>query len=142
MIWPPSKAISIRTRSALATGHHLRENTVHGVRVDKCDLEAEQARSWLVVDEVGSGIRQLRKRRTEVADLVRDVVHPGPAAGEEPAHGRVIAERFEQLDPSGADHERGRTHALLLDGGAMLDLGTEQAPVRRHGGVEIIDRDA
>src|SRR4051812_1503332 len=100
MIWPPSKAISMRTRSS-ANADDLREHAVHGVGMDERDLEPEQPAPWRVVDQLRSLGRELVDSRADVVDLVGDVVHAGPALGEELAHRRVVAERGEQLDPVG-----------------------------------------
>ena len=40
MIWPPSKATSIRTRSVSDNCNHLREYAVDGIRMDEGNLEA------------------------------------------------------------------------------------------------------
>src|SRR5215471_6563886 len=74
MICPPSNATSMRTRSALARGNHLRENTVDGIRMDECDLEPEQALARRLVDESGAGVGELGQGRAKVADFVGDVV--------------------------------------------------------------------
>ena len=77
-----------------------------------------------------------------VLDLVGDVVHPGAAFGQELAHRRFLAERREQLDPPGADQQRGRLDALVVDLGAVLDLGAEEALVGLDRLVEVVDGDA
>src|SRR5918999_3077376 len=76
MVWPPSKAISIRTCSFSATRDHLREHAVNGVRVDKCDFQAEEALPWLGVDQLRPLLREPLERGSDVADLIGDVVHP------------------------------------------------------------------
>src|SRR5919106_62145 len=69
MIWPPSNAISIRMRSLLLTGDHLREDAVDGVWVDERDLEAEQSRPRRVVDQVGAEEARIgRERLVEILD--------------------------------------------------------------------------
>src|SRR5438067_8488967 len=142
MIWPPSKPISTTTRSALAIGDQLREDAIEGVRMQERDLEAEEALSRPVVDELDTLFLQLVERALYISDLVRDVVHPGPALGEELADGRVLAQRREQLDPSFSDAQRRRLDALLRNRLAMLDARAEDALVRRHRLVEVGDRDA
>jgi hypothetical protein len=114
---------------------------VHRVRVDERDLETEEAGARPVVDQLRAGVGQLRERCVEIADLVRDVVHPRSAARKKAADRGVVAEGLEELDAAGADLQRGRPDSLLLDRGAMLDLGAEQTAVRRHSGVEIVDGD-
>src|SRR6266576_3599751 len=142
MIWPPSKAISIRTRSLLASGDHLRENAVHGVGMDERDLEAEQAFTRRVVDQVGSGALEFREGCPHVGDLVRDVMHPRAALRQEPPDRSVLAGWLEQLYPPLADAHRGRTHALLVDRGLVLDLGAKQPRIRGERLVEVIDGNA
>src|SRR5438552_4909718 len=100
MIWPPSKATSMRTRPASSgTRHDLGEHAVDGVRVEERDLKAEHAAARLVVDQLGALLGQLGERRVDVRDLVGDVVHTGAAAGEELADRRALAGRREGLDP-------------------------------------------
>jgi hypothetical protein len=140
MIWPPSNAISIRTRSGSATYNHLRENAVDGIRVDECHLEAEKARARPLVDQVRAGARKLSQRRVEIAHLVGHVVHPRPSLCEEAADGCVLAERLEQLDATVADANRRCTNSLSFDRRAVLDLRTEQPLVRSEGRVEVLDR--
>src|SRR5688500_14271143 len=121
---PPSNASSMRTESGSSTnGHHLCEDAVDGVRMDESDLEAEEALPRLLVDQVGACGGEAAELRVDVVDLVRDVMHTRPAAGEELADGSLLPERRKQLDPAGADEHGRRLDALLLDVGAMLELG-------------------
>src|SRR5690349_22706542 len=126
MIWPPSKPISIRTRSS-AMRHHLREDAVHGVGMDERDLQAEHALPRLLVDQLRPLLHQPGERGADVADLVGDVVHAGSAVGEELAHGRVLAERREQLDSALADADGSRLDPLVRHSLAMLETRAEQA---------------
>lgn len=142
MIWPPSNAISILTRSALASRNHLRENTVDGIRMDERDLEPEQPCARRLVDQVGAGVGKLCQRGTKVGHLVGDVVHPRAALGQEAPNRGVLAERLEQLDPAAADPDRGRPDALVVDRRAVLHLRPEQPLVRRQRLVEIADGDS
>src|SRR5437879_979478 len=106
-ICPPSKPTSIRTRS-LATGHHLRENTVNRFRMHERDREPEHPAARLRVDQLGTGRREICEGGTDVVHLVGDMVHSRAALREKPAHGRVVTERREQLDPSLTNaHRRG-----------------------------------
>lgn len=113
-----------------------------GIRMDERDLEPEQARARRLVDQVGAGIGELRERRTEVAHLVRHVVHAGPALRQEPADRRVLGERLEQLDAAAADAERRRPDALVPHRRPVLDLRAEEPLVRAQGLVEVDDRNA
>ena len=60
MIWPPSKASSMRTDSLgfTANGHHLGEDAVDGVGMDEGDLEPEEPRARLRVDQLGACRRE------------------------------------------------------------------------------------
>src|SRR3989337_2541417 len=128
---PPSNASSIRTESgSSANGHHLCEDAMDGVGMDECDLEAEEALPRLLVDQVGACGGEAIELGVDIVDLVCDVMHPRPAAGEELADGRLLAERRQQLHPAGADEHGRRLDALLLDVGAVLELGAEQPRVR------------
>src|SRR5437867_3919043 len=98
MIWPPAKPISMRTVVS-GIGHQLAEYAAERVRVEERDLEAEQARTRLVVDELRPVRSEGFELGPQVVDLERDVVHPRAAPREEPSDGRVVAERPEQLDP-------------------------------------------
>ena len=60
-------------------------------------------------------------------------MHARAALREEAADGRVLAERFQQLDASLADAERRRAHTLLVDRRLMLDLGAEKPFVGLEG---------
>src|SRR5262245_64658062 len=125
MIWPPSKPSSMRTRSS-ANADDLREDAVDGVRVDEGDLEAEEPTARARVDQLGPFGGELIEGGADVVDLERDVVHPGAPLREELADRRVLAERGQQLDPVGADAQRRRLDALLLERLAVLELGSEE----------------
>ena len=56
-----------------------------GVGMDERDLEAEEPRAWNLVDQLCTGLGELGESHADVVDLVRDVVHSGPAAREEPS---------------------------------------------------------
>src|SRR5512146_339252 len=92
-IWPPAKPISIRTRSSATHTHHLGEDPVHGVGMDKGNLEAEHASPRRVVDQLCPFLGEVRERRADVVDLVRDVMHPRASLVEEPADRSVLVER-------------------------------------------------
>src|SRR5581483_8812585 len=140
--WPPSKPISTRTRSPLLIRHHLRENTVDRVGMHERDLETEHAAPRLGVDQLGARVGELREGGTDVLDLVRDVVHTGPAPCEEPADGRVLAESREQLHPVAADPHRGGLDALLVDALPVLEPAAEEPLVGGHRVVEVVHGDA
>src|ERR1043166_6368662 len=126
--WPPSKPISIRTCSAM--GHHLREDAVDGIGVNERDLQAEEPRVRLRVDELGAIALQRLERRPDVRNLEGDVVHPGPAGVQEAPHRGVVLEGGEELDAAATDEDRRRLDALLGDSRPMLELGAEEARVR------------
>lgn len=109
--------------------------------MDEGDFEAEEPRSRLRIDQICTGTRELGQRRTEVAYLVRDVMHAGAALRQEPAHRRVLAERLEELDPSRPDAKRRCTNTLILNRRTVFHLGAEETLVRRERRIEILDRD-
>ena len=110
--------------------------------MDERDLEAEQALARRLVDEIGARNLEFCERRTHIAHLVRDMVHPRPAPGEEPPDGSVVAGRLEQLDTAGPDPNRGRAHTLSVHGGLMLHLGAKQPRVRGERLVQVVDGNA
>lgn len=107
--------------------------------MDECHLEAEQAVPRRRVDELGAPRRELSERLAHVVHLVGDVVHPGPALGEELADRRIRGERREQLDPRIADPQRHRLDPLLLDARTVLEHAPEETLVRPDGLVEVGD---
>ena len=105
------------------------------------DLQAEHAAPGLGVDQLGAVPLEVAQDDANVLDLVGDVVHAGPSAGEELADRRLVPERGEQLDPAPTNPDGGGLDALLLDERAMLEPATEETLVRRHSLVEVEDRD-
>ena len=110
--------------------------------MDERDLEAEQPFAGRGVDQVGSRDLKFCERRTHIAHLVRDMVHPRPAPRQEPPDGSVVAGRLEQLDTAGPDPNRGRAHTLSVHGGLMLHLGAKQPRVRGERLVQVVDGNA
>jgi len=108
--------------------------------MDEGDLEAEQAWTRRVVDEVRTGIDELGERGPDVVHLVGDVMHSRPSLREETPDRRLGSERLEQLDATVADPNRGGTNPLVWDGRAVFDLGAEQLLVGRERRIEILDR--
>ncbi len=74
-----------------------------------------------LVDQPKTAPAQAIQLRGAVAHLVGDVVQAGAAGGEELAHGRVVAERHEQLDMALAHLDEHRLDALLGHDLAVLD---------------------
>src|SRR6186997_1727786 len=145
MICPPSKASSMRIESS-DRAHHLGQDAVHGVGMDERNLEPEEPVPRFVVDQLDTLAREVGERRADVFDLVRDVMHAGPAVRQETADGRVVAGRCEQLDAVRADEDGGGLDALLLHALAVLDRRAEQLRVRGdrlveigHGEAEMMD---
>src|SRR5438034_2238384 len=141
MIWPPSKATSIRTRSSAATDD-LREDAMDGVGVDERDLEPEESSPRPVVDQLSALGGQLVQSFAHIRDLVRDVVHPRPALRKEFPHGRLLPERGEQLDAILAHPQRSRLDTLVQDRLTVLEARAEEPLVGGNCLVEIGDRNA
>jgi hypothetical protein len=57
------------------------------------DLEAEHAVPRAFVDQLDALLGKVSERGLDVSDLVGDVMHAFAALREEPADGRVVAER-------------------------------------------------
>ena len=108
--------------------------------MDESDLEAEHAATRRRVDQLRTGLREMRESGRKVIDLVGDVVHSRPALREEPADRRVLVERAQELEPTGADADRRGLDALLLDTRALLEPCAEQPLVCIERAVQIIDR--
>ena len=115
---------------------------MNGVGMDECDLEAEKPAAGRLVHELGTGGQELAKRLCNVARLERDVMHAGPALGEEAPDRRVPARGREQLDPALADMQRCGFDSLLGEEVAELEASAEQPLVGSDRLVEIAHRDA
>jgi hypothetical protein len=110
--------------------------------MDERDLEPEHALPRRLVDQLGALVRKLREGGADVVHQVRDVVHSRASSSEEPADGRVLAERAEQLEPALADPDGSCFHALLLDSRAALEPRPEEALIGLQRAVEILDGEA
>jgi len=115
---------------------------VDRVRVDEGDLEPEETLVWFLVDQLDALLGEAFQLTSKIAHRVRDVMHAGPAGGEELADRRLLAKRGKELDAAVADAHRRRFDTLLGDRVAMLHLGAEQAPIRVERIVEILDGDS
>src|SRR6185437_3607024 len=141
-ISPPSNPISTRDTSAAievsSILHVLDQDPGDAPGMDERHLEPEQPRARLRVDQLGAGRSGLVQRGADVRHEVGDVVHPGAAVGEEPAHRRVVPQRPQELDPAVADPHRNGLHALRRDRLAMLDHTAEEPRVHIHRGREVV----
>ncbi len=106
------------------------------------DLHAEETGARDVVDHVHTLSRQVGESTWQIVDGVGDVVHPGAAPGEEPAHRSVLSQWREQLDAALTQPNGRRLDALRLERVTALDLGSEQPPVRVDRLVEVLDGDS
>ena len=109
------------------------------IRVNERHFEPEEPAVRLLVDQLHTLLGEIDELTLQVGDLVRDVVHAGPALGEKLAHVRLVAERRDELDPALANTHRRRLDALRLDHGAALEVGAEHPPVRLDRLVEVLD---
>jgi len=106
------------------------------------DPEAVQASPRLLVDQPVAGSGQSGELGPHVIDLECHVMQPWAAALHEPADGRVGRRSLQQLDAIGADAQRGRLDALLLEALAMFEDGAEQPLVAPDRLVEVRNGDA
>jgi hypothetical protein len=106
------------------------------------DLEAEHAVPRAFVDQLDALLGKVSERGLDVGDLVGDVMHAFAALREEPADGRVVAERGEQLDAAFPHPQGGSLDALILDPLAVLEPSSEEALVRGHRSVQVGNGDA
>ena len=93
-----------------------------------------------LVDQLHAGLLERAQRRLDVCHLVGDVVQPGALSGEEPADGRVGAQRREQLDVVLADVQQHRLDALLGDDLAVGDRQLEAVAVELERRLELLAR--
>ena len=107
--------------------------------MDEGDLEAEHAAPRSLVDQLGTRVREIDEGGADIADLVRNVVHPGAALREEAADGRVLAQGAQQLEAALADADGCRLDTLLVHARTMLEPRTEEALVGVERAVEILD---
>src|SRR5918999_630855 len=66
-------------------------------------------------------------------------MHARPPFGEEAADGRVLGESRKQLEPVAPDAEIDGLDSLVVEPTAKLDLGAEEAAVRRDRRLEVVD---
>ncbi len=106
------------------------------------DLQAEQTRTWDVVDHMHALSSEVGEPLRQVVDRVGDVMHPGTALGQELAHRRFFTKGREQLDAALAQTHGNRLYALRRERVATLDLAAEQPLVRVYRLIEVLDGDA
>ncbi len=110
--------------------------------MDECDFEAEQTAVRCFVDQLRTLDLELPEGSQHVVDLVREMVHAGPAPGEEATHRRVVGKRRHELDSSGSHQQGGGLDPLVGHGVPMLDDPTQQGAVGLDRSVEVGDREA
>src|SRR3954454_20933304 len=94
---PPKKPIVTFSFSAMSGLHDLGEHAAGGGGVQERDARAADAGPRLLVDQAQARGAQALELVIDVGCLVRDVVEPRALLGQDLAHGRVLAERREQL---------------------------------------------
>ena len=140
MIGPPAKATSMRTDSGdSGNGDNLRENAVNGVGMDKGNLQTEETATGSGVDQLCSCCCEVGQSRSDVVDLVRNVVHARASLGKKASYRSIVAGRGEQLDPALAERDRRRLDALVGQNLAMLERAAEEYGVRLDGFGEVGD---
>src|SRR5919202_2060386 len=136
MRWAMSGSVSFRRLDDLC------QYAARRPRVHEGDTRVANAPPRRLVDELQAAVAERVEGRLDVADAVRDVVQPGPAAREEAADGAVGRERPQKLHVAFADVEQHRLDALLLDHLAVRELHAVRLLVQRDRGVEVVDGDA
>src|SRR6476619_3815973 len=144
MMRPPSNPISTRD-SAMPVPfvcwlHEFHQHAVHAVRVDERNAQPEQAHARLLVDQLGAGGGGIGQGLLDIIDAQRHVVHAGAAVQQELADRGVVTQRPQQLDAALAPQPRGRLHALIGHGFAVLEHTPQQLLVVGDGEVEVVDR--
>ncbi len=104
------------------------------------DPVAEEPGARALVDQLGAAGAEKLEHGVDVVNRVGDVVHAGPAPGDELRDRRLGVLRLEQLDPRVADEHVGGAEALALV--AAFELRAEEPLVGRDRLVEVLDREA
>ena len=114
---------------------------MHGVGVDKGDLQAEEAGRG--AGSISSAPAAVNSSSATPASSTSygDVVHARPPLGEEAADRRVRAGRGEQFEPARADEDRGGLDPLVGDAVAVLERSAERGLCVARALVEVGDRD-
>jgi hypothetical protein len=109
--------------------------------MDERHLKAEEAGAGRLVDQTRAGLPQPLQLGSDVGNLERNMVQTRATACKEAPDRRVGPERRQKLDPARAGMQGRGIDSLVLEASAMLELGTEQPPVRLDRGVEVGDCD-
>src|SRR5919197_1798318 len=120
----------------------LGEDAARGGGVQERDARAAYAGARRLVDQPQAALAQRRQGGLDVGDLVGDVVQARAALGQESPHGRVAAQRAQQLDVVLADVEQHGLDALLVDHLAMCERHAVVALVQRDRRFEVLDGDS
>src|SRR4029079_19684805 len=107
--------------------------------MDERDIVAVEPGSRLRVDHVDPRRSPLAYSCGDVGDLVRDVVHPRAAFGEEAPDGGVLRKGAHELDPARPHAQVRSLDALVLHASAQLELSADEALARADGLVELLD---
>lgn len=104
--------------------HELQQNTARATRVDESHPVSVASGACRAIDQLHPGLVQLPQRRLDVGHAVGHVMQPRSAPLEEPTHGRVGAQRLQQLQLAVARSQETQLHALRLDSLAPGTRGT------------------
>ena len=107
--------------------------------MDERDLEPEEAGVGLLVDKLCARGGGVAERRPDVVYRKGNVVHARPAARNEPADRRVLAERPQELDTVGSDPQRDGLDPLLRHRRVVLNDPAEEPLVEVDGGRDVVD---
>jgi len=110
--------------------------------MDERHLQAEEPGPGRFVDQARTCLPEPLELSRDVGDLERDMMEARAAPREKAPDRRVRPERRQELDPARTSVQRRRVDALVLELGAMLELGAEEAGVGLDRGLEVVDRDS
>src|SRR5438876_1778314 len=109
--WPPENPTSTRLSSCLSSAIRLDELGQDASRsrwMQECHEAPSDSPPRLIVDRPQAALFAELKRSGDVLATVRGVVDAGSPLCDEPADGRVLGERREQLDMRIPDAEKSR----------------------------------
>ena len=98
------------------------QHSAHVCGVQECDGCPHRAVPGALIDQAHATGADGFEGSGDICHALSDVVDSFSTAGKEPAHRRVRAERFEELDPGGARWARGDAEHRLTYSLVLMDL--------------------